>query len=155
MVHKLLIKLDYSFSDPLANLLAKEEFPRAATVELTYKATNVADIPFPGGVLKEVRADLPNLRVSNTPNTTIDPIAPNETKVIHQWKVFMSIEGIVWIRCQIHANDNQPIEYFQSKTALVGTENWHYPFTVINREWLETIKLLKEISSKLDQLLKK
>jgi hypothetical protein len=160
MTHKLFIQVEYSYHDSLAEFIMKQEFPRAATVQFTYKATNIGETIFPGGVLKEVSADfgptgIGTLSTVNRAGHAIKPIEPGRSETMYTWSLFMVQQGVVWVKCQIQADDNQPIEYFQGPSASLGTTEWKYPFSVINREQLMSVKLLNEINTKLDALLKK
>ncbi len=161
MGHKLLITLEYEYDHPLMKLVGDEEFPQGAVVSFKYKATNVGDAEFPGGMLQEVSAEFGltgfggSLKNWQNPNTTIEPIRKKETKELYPWKVALRIDGLMWMRCRIQASDKQPIEYFQSEKASIGTNEWSYPFIVINKEKLQTIRLLNQINQKLDSLLKR
>jgi hypothetical protein len=154
VVHRLLIEVDYSsIGDQYSELLQKWEMPRGSTIMLAYYVTNLSDFSFSGKIIDmstsfNETALGPTSMLRENRQLIIRALPRGHRIMFYQTNVRMYSEGKGWFRVVMVADDGQQIEYFSS-TDGPGTSQWQSGFDVINREQLEIIKLLKEISAKL------
>jgi len=158
MVHKLLIEIDYKLTKKqFGNILKKREFPRGIDIPLTLGATNLGDTTFPGGKLTEISFVYEGeMKSYHQPEEAIiSSINPNVKKTIYTWNETMYLDGLVWVHCNIKSNDEQPIEYYQTKKGTAIQGEWKNVFIVVNKENLMIIQLLNEMNKKINELLEK
>jgi hypothetical protein len=153
VVHRLLIEVDYSLIGDQYSELLKWELPRGSTIVLTYYVTNLSASSFSGRI-KDISTSFnetslgANSMVRENRQLIIQAIPQGQRVMFYRTNVRMYSEGQGWFRVIMAANDGQEIEYLSSVDGP-GTSQWQFGFVVINREQLEIIKLLKEISGKI------
>jgi hypothetical protein len=154
-VHRLLIEVVYSLiGDQYTGLLQQWEMPRGSTIMLTYYVTNLSDSSFCGKI-KEISTSFGETSlgassiVRENKQLMIRALPSRARTMFYVTRVRMYSEGKGWFRVIIEPNDGQQIEYFSSEEGPPTGSQWQSGFDVINREQLEIIKLLREISGKL------
>lgn len=157
MAHHLLVQAIIRLRDKgYKKYLKENEYPRGSLVDVNVIISNNGTVDFPGGTLVKLTAETGNSTVITwrTLNQQIPTLKPKQKwNSGHQW-FQMDTEGICWFKCEIQANDKQPISFYQHELGD-GLQNWVKPVTIVNRESIETLKLLGEINSKIESLLKK
>jgi len=160
MEHKLLIEVSCDLPKPYSKILSEKEFPRGIPLEINFHVTNIGESVFDGGLLKEISAnyysEFGGMKTVTPLELIIDPIQKNQKTIIYTWKTKFQLAGLVWLQCAIEPkNKEDNIKYFQFKEDVLGQSPWRNAYTVVEKEEFEIIRLLGEINSKLDELVRK
>lgn len=153
MAHKIQIGASYEYISDFQDLLSPWEFARSDSVTFIVTLTNIGQSTFSGQFRifecifgsTAMGGAAANIVQTNTP---IQLLEPNSSLPPMASAFVMTLEGQAWLRCKLSSNDNQAIEYYLG-SLLIGEDKWAQGFTVVNREQLMMLKLLKEIKDKI------
>ncbi|KPV64627.1 MAG: hypothetical protein AOA66_0060 [Candidatus Bathyarchaeota archaeon BA2] len=152
MPHNLLIKFEIELEEKYKKILKPAEVVRGEPAKLILYVTNVGKEKFPGGTIKELRAEyglkgLRRVEHTLTPPSplTCPPLSPDETHKLYSWDLSPDDEGIARIVLIVEAEDKQPINVYQTPKSPIGENEWSNFFYVVSREHVLEIMLLQEL----------
>jgi len=119
---------------------------------VTLNILNIGDQIFPGGTFSYFRVKYIG---GDASQSALGDLEIPEIPVENSWSITKTLyaisDGISWVEAQIKSNDEEVIEYYQSRRGPVHQE-WSMPFYVQNRESYDIISLLQKILEKLDEI---
>lgn len=158
MEHHLQIVIDYKTPKDL-ELNKLSEMPGGVQCDFKFMVTNIGDKEFPGGTLENISVayvKTAGIQGIYSPNQKIEPIAINDTREVYTWNAILVVPGPAWLSCKITANDNVPINFYQLKEKLLPMKNeWKNAYFIRDYGSMQTVRLLKSIEKKLDDLVQK
>jgi len=113
------------------------------TVLLTVK--NLADTNFPGGRIKSMKVRFASLETGVTQEKSIPTLSPGAESTL-QYTFTVNENGTGWLVLAIEANDQQPIEYYQTPEFKVPGTEWMYHIYSVDREKLQIVALLARLA---------
>jgi len=152
VTHKLLIEEQVDplldANSPFKNYLGYSEVLPRRNFKFKLKFTNIGAQTFSGAKITSFKIIYGETVLSNllaNIDITIPPLNPQESKELINLETYAQYDGLAWIKLQIVANDNNPIEFYQhGKYRLEGSE-WMNHFYVLSKGELMLIGILQAL----------
>lgn len=122
---------------------------RDETFRVDLVVKNIGDAEFVGGKFKSVRLELTDLTSTKLEHPMISRLDPQkEAKFSFNFQP--QNDGLGWIAVEIEADDERPVEYYQSPTFFHIEPEWRNTVYISSREDMQVIGLLSKIVTLLE-----
>ena len=151
MPHKLLIETtDLKYTEKYKEYneyTTPIEVIRGVPFRCELKITNIGEKEFPGGELSltiNMGEGRRSISISPVKKSKIERIAKEENMICVSPNIMAGAAGIGDIRLKVLAEDGEKVLYARSRDRE-PTDSWSNPIYSIEREYIEIIRLLKEL----------
>lgn len=145
------MKIDAVAEAPLKDYLEPHEVVLRRNYDLRLKFTNIGTETFPAGKLSQFNityGDAVSSDVLLKVNPVIPKLSPQQPVEVFNITNLAQYSGIAWVRLQIVANDNNPIEYYQAGGFRIGLNEWIAHFYVLTRAEITLLRIFRCSESK-------